>query len=181
MERLTLPLFRLLPGKWRAVSAKDVAQTLLQQAFTPGEGSGCWSRIGCTATEADAEVIERQLQPGGQLVVQQPQIEMMADVRQQRAFGLQQPLRLLRAGQIVVVARRLRLRRQAAIEHQQIQRHVLQIVGGGRRQAGGGRSGRPAQRPPPGSDSRGLVWVLQRQRGDAHAAQLDGGKGASGG
>lgn len=38
MERLTLPLFRLLPGKWRAVSAKDVAQTLLQQAFTPGEG-----------------------------------------------------------------------------------------------------------------------------------------------
>ena len=137
MERLTLPLFRLLPGKWRAVSAKDVAQTLLQQAFTPGEGSGCWSRIGCTATEADAEVIERQLQPGGQLVVQQPQIEMMADVRQQRAFGLQQPLRLLRAGQIVVVARRLRLRRQAAIEHQQIQRHVLQIVGGGRRQADG--------------------------------------------
>ena len=109
MERLTLPLFRLLPGKWRAVSAKDVAQTLLQQAFTPGEGSGCWSRIGCTATEADAEVIECQLQPGGQLVVQQPQIEMMADVRQQRAFGLQQPLRLLRAGQIVVVARRLRL------------------------------------------------------------------------
>ncbi|HEJ7834815.1 NAD(P)H-binding protein [Serratia marcescens] len=38
MERLTLPLFRLLPGKWRAVSAKDVAQTLLQQAFTAGEG-----------------------------------------------------------------------------------------------------------------------------------------------
>ncbi|MDP8796814.1 NAD(P)H-binding protein [Serratia marcescens] len=38
MERLTLPLFRLLPGKWRAVAAKDVAQTLLQQAFTPGEG-----------------------------------------------------------------------------------------------------------------------------------------------
>uniref|UniRef100_UPI002020CE19 MsnO8 family LLM class oxidoreductase n=1 Tax=Serratia marcescens TaxID=615 RepID=UPI002020CE19 len=38
IERLTLPLFRLLPGKWRAVSAKDVAQTLLQQAFTPGEG-----------------------------------------------------------------------------------------------------------------------------------------------
>ncbi|CAI0957295.1 NAD(P)H-binding protein [Serratia ficaria] len=37
-ERLSLPLFKLLPGKWRAVAAKDVAQSLLQQAFGPGEG-----------------------------------------------------------------------------------------------------------------------------------------------
>lgn len=38
LERLTAPLFKLLPGKWRAVSAKDVAQTLLEQAFSPGNG-----------------------------------------------------------------------------------------------------------------------------------------------
>lgn len=35
MERLTAPLFNLLPGKLRSVAAKDVAQTLLQQAFIP--------------------------------------------------------------------------------------------------------------------------------------------------
>ncbi|CAI0931539.1 NAD(P)H-binding protein [Serratia entomophila] len=38
LERLTTPLFKLLPGKWRAVAAEDVAQTLLQQAFSPGSG-----------------------------------------------------------------------------------------------------------------------------------------------
>ncbi|MGB8667814.1 MAG: NAD(P)H-binding protein [Serratia inhibens] len=38
MERLTAPLFKLLPGKWRAVAAKDVAQTLLEQAFSSGSG-----------------------------------------------------------------------------------------------------------------------------------------------
>ncbi|CAI2523598.1 NAD(P)H-binding protein [Serratia plymuthica] len=38
MERLTAPLFKLLPGKWRSVAAKDVAQTLLEQAFSPGSG-----------------------------------------------------------------------------------------------------------------------------------------------
>ncbi len=82
MERLTLPLFRLLPGKWRAVSAKDVAQTLLQQAFTPGEGSGCWSRIGCTATEADAEVTNASSSPVGSSLSSSHR-SMMADVRQQ--------------------------------------------------------------------------------------------------
>ncbi|MFJ7501955.1 NAD(P)H-binding protein [Serratia grimesii] len=38
LERITAPLFTLLPGKWRAVAAKDVAQTLLEQAFSPGSG-----------------------------------------------------------------------------------------------------------------------------------------------
>ncbi|MNL93685.1 Semialdehyde dehydrogenase, NAD binding domain [compost metagenome] len=38
LERLTAPLFKLLPGKWRSVAAKDVAQTLLEQAFSPGSG-----------------------------------------------------------------------------------------------------------------------------------------------
>lgn len=38
LERLALPLFSLLPGKWRGVAAKDVAQTLLTQAFSPGSG-----------------------------------------------------------------------------------------------------------------------------------------------
>lgn len=38
LERLTAPLFKLLPGKWRSVAARDVAQTLLEQAFSPGSG-----------------------------------------------------------------------------------------------------------------------------------------------
>lgn len=38
LEQLTFPLFSLLPGKWKAVAAKDVAQTLLTQAFSPGSG-----------------------------------------------------------------------------------------------------------------------------------------------
>ncbi|KIC88548.1 MULTISPECIES: NAD(P)H-binding protein [Pantoea] len=35
-ESLAGPLFSLLPGNWRAVSAHDVARCLHQQAFTPG-------------------------------------------------------------------------------------------------------------------------------------------------
>jgi uncharacterized protein YbjT (DUF2867 family) len=38
LERVSAPLFKLLPGKWRGVAAKDVAQTLLEQAFSPGSG-----------------------------------------------------------------------------------------------------------------------------------------------
>lgn len=38
LERLSQPLFSLLPGKWKGVAAKDVAQTLLTQAFSPGSG-----------------------------------------------------------------------------------------------------------------------------------------------
>lgn len=38
LERLTAPLFNLLPGKWRSVAAKDVAQALLTEALTPGNG-----------------------------------------------------------------------------------------------------------------------------------------------
>lgn len=38
LERLSQPLFSLLPGKWQGVAAKDVAQTLLIQAFSPGSG-----------------------------------------------------------------------------------------------------------------------------------------------
>ncbi|MGL6019644.1 MAG: NAD(P)H-binding protein [Gibbsiella quercinecans] len=38
MERLAAPLFKLLPGKWRAVAAQDVAHTLLAQAFSAGSG-----------------------------------------------------------------------------------------------------------------------------------------------
>ncbi|WON77343.1 NAD(P)H-binding protein [Serratia sp. UGAL515B_01] len=38
LEQLTFPLFRLLPGKWKAVSAKDVAKTLLTQAFSTCSG-----------------------------------------------------------------------------------------------------------------------------------------------
>lgn len=39
LEQLTFPLFSLLPGKWKAVAAKDVAQTLLTHAFSPGSGT----------------------------------------------------------------------------------------------------------------------------------------------
>ncbi|MGK3143157.1 NAD(P)H-binding protein [Pantoea sp. C2G6] len=35
-ESLAGPLFSLLPGNWRAVTAQDVARCLHQQAFTPG-------------------------------------------------------------------------------------------------------------------------------------------------
>lgn len=38
LEWLSVPLFALLPGKWRSVAAKDVAQTLLIQAFSTGSG-----------------------------------------------------------------------------------------------------------------------------------------------
>ncbi|CAI1010311.1 NAD(P)H-binding protein [Serratia proteamaculans] len=38
LERVSAPLFKSLPGKWRGVAAKDVAQTLLEQAFSPGSG-----------------------------------------------------------------------------------------------------------------------------------------------
>lgn len=40
MERLTGPLFNLLPDKMRSVAAKDVAQTLLEQAFSLCNGIG---------------------------------------------------------------------------------------------------------------------------------------------
>ncbi|WP_336755930.1 NAD-dependent epimerase/dehydratase family protein [Pantoea sp. USHLN298] len=38
-ENLMAPLFRLLPGNWRSVTARDVARCLHQQAFTPGGDS----------------------------------------------------------------------------------------------------------------------------------------------
>ncbi|AHG20895.1 hypothetical protein Z042_15775 [Chania multitudinisentens RB-25] len=38
LEWLSVPLFALLPGKWRSIAAKDVAQTLLTQAFRSDNG-----------------------------------------------------------------------------------------------------------------------------------------------
>lgn len=38
LEQLTFPLFSLLPGKWKTVAAKDVAQSLLTAAFNPVSG-----------------------------------------------------------------------------------------------------------------------------------------------
>ncbi|WP_312759833.1 NAD-dependent epimerase/dehydratase family protein [Pantoea brenneri] len=38
-ESLMAPLFGLLPGNWRSVTARDVARCLHQQAFTPGGDS----------------------------------------------------------------------------------------------------------------------------------------------
>lgn len=38
LEWLSEPLFALLPGKWRSVAAKDVAQTLITQALSAGNG-----------------------------------------------------------------------------------------------------------------------------------------------
>ncbi|EFE97485.1 NAD(P)H-binding protein [Serratia odorifera] len=38
MERIAQPLFNLLPGKWKAIAAKDVAQTMMEQAFSAGNG-----------------------------------------------------------------------------------------------------------------------------------------------
>jgi len=35
-ESLFAPLFKLLPGNWRAVAARDVAQSMLDAAFRPG-------------------------------------------------------------------------------------------------------------------------------------------------
>ena len=35
MESLSAPLFALLPDKWRLIKAKDVAQALLDEAFSP--------------------------------------------------------------------------------------------------------------------------------------------------
>lgn len=37
-ESLLAPLFRLLPGNWKSIEAKDVARALLMQALSPGEG-----------------------------------------------------------------------------------------------------------------------------------------------
>ncbi|WP_024548150.1 NAD(P)H-binding protein [Siccibacter turicensis] len=34
-ESLFSPLFRLLPGKWRAIEARDVARALINEAFSP--------------------------------------------------------------------------------------------------------------------------------------------------
>ena len=36
-ESLFAPLFKLLPGNWRAVHARDVAEVMLRQAFTPAD------------------------------------------------------------------------------------------------------------------------------------------------
>ncbi|HBV39634.1 MAG TPA: hypothetical protein DEF05_08100 [Erwinia sp.] len=36
-ESLMAPLFRLLPGNWRAVAARDVAAVMLHEAFTPAQ------------------------------------------------------------------------------------------------------------------------------------------------
>lgn len=36
-ESLMAPLFKLLPGNWRAVAAQDVADVMLREAFTPGQ------------------------------------------------------------------------------------------------------------------------------------------------
>nr|WP_318384567.1 NAD(P)H-binding protein [uncultured Enterobacter sp.] len=36
-ESLMAPLFRLLPGNWKSIDARDVAKALLATAFSPGE------------------------------------------------------------------------------------------------------------------------------------------------
>ncbi|MBV8042299.1 NAD(P)H-binding protein [Pluralibacter sp.] len=36
-ESLLAPLFRLLPGNWKSIEAKDVARALLAQSLSPGE------------------------------------------------------------------------------------------------------------------------------------------------
>jgi len=36
-ESLFAPLFKILPGNWRAVHARDVAEVMLRQAFTPAD------------------------------------------------------------------------------------------------------------------------------------------------
>src|SRR5476651_1604742 len=46
IEQLSAPLFKLLPGKWKAIDAVDVAKALQQQAFNAGLG-------GITILESD--------------------------------------------------------------------------------------------------------------------------------
>ncbi|MGG7669282.1 NAD(P)H-binding protein [Yersinia sp. J1] len=53
-ERLTAPLFAVLPKKWRSISAKNVAQAMLQQAFTVAHS-------GTVIIESDA------MQPAGKI------------------------------------------------------------------------------------------------------------------
>jgi hypothetical protein len=38
VEQLSAPLFKLLPGKWKAIEALDVAKAMQQQAFNAGLG-----------------------------------------------------------------------------------------------------------------------------------------------
>ncbi|MES4611143.1 MAG: hypothetical protein ACTH8P_12495 [Ewingella sp.] len=38
LEQLSAPLFKLLPGKWKAIDALDVAKAMQQQAFNAGLG-----------------------------------------------------------------------------------------------------------------------------------------------
>src|SRR5690606_7997841 len=38
LERVAQPLFKMLPGRWKSVAARDVAQAMLEQAFSPGDG-----------------------------------------------------------------------------------------------------------------------------------------------
>jgi uncharacterized protein YbjT (DUF2867 family) len=38
LEQLSAPVFKLLPGKWKAIDAADVAKALQQQAFNAGLG-----------------------------------------------------------------------------------------------------------------------------------------------
>lgn len=46
LEQLSVPLFKLLPGKWKAIDALDVAKAMQQQAFNAGLG-------GITVLESD--------------------------------------------------------------------------------------------------------------------------------
>lgn len=46
LEQLSAPLFKLLPGKWKAIEANDVAKAMQQQAFNAGLG-------GITVLESD--------------------------------------------------------------------------------------------------------------------------------
>jgi|SRR5471030_625620 len=45
-EQLSTPIFKLLPGKWKAIDAQEVAKALQQQAFNAGLG-------GITVLESD--------------------------------------------------------------------------------------------------------------------------------
>ncbi|MNH30286.1 hypothetical protein D3C79_905720 [compost metagenome] len=94
-------------------------------------------------------------------------------MRQQRAAGLQTLLCLLSAGQIVMIARRLGLWRQAAVEHQQIQRYIAQESLGVRWQADG--IGQIGQRVAFCLDqiTQRRFGMLQRQRGDMQPTQFN--------
>ncbi|WP_380179895.1 NAD(P)H-binding protein [Kalamiella sp. sgz302252] len=57
-ESLMAPLFRLLPGNWRAVAARDVAAVMLREAFAPARHEVTIiesSAIPRTAFSADSE------------------------------------------------------------------------------------------------------------------------------